>query len=529
MTVPVVDQVEDVVNAVARHARERGGQTALDVEGAQLTFAELDRRVAELGEQLHAAGAAGRRVCYLGQASTSYFELVLAGIRAGVVVIPLNWRLSPHELAAVLDDSDAVALVATPSHVVSASTVLEQVSARPALVPILGDPEEDWSGLITALGKAADVEPVEEASAVVLQIYTSGTTGRPKGVLTTRPALNQYLDTLGEVADLHAGGVSLSTMPLFHIGGTGWALASIYRGATTLLLHDTDPDRLLTTAAQASVTTMIAAPVVVQRMVNSPVRGTVSIDSLRTLYYGGGPMPPSVLAQGLEAFGCDFVQGFGMTECPLATALSSAEHAAGGDVLTSCGRPVRNTRTRLVDPESGHDVPTGQVGELWIRSPLVTPGYWRQPDQTAAAITPDGWLRTGDLGRHDDEGRLYLTDRLKDMIVTGGENVYSGEVENVLITHPAVVECAVVGVPSEKWTETVKGFVVLHPDAGPVTPQQLIAYCRDRLAHYKCPTSIEMVPGLPRTPSGKVRKVALRERVGTPGEGLTQAGATAGP
>jgi long-chain acyl-CoA synthetase len=205
------------------------------------------------------------------------------------------------------------------------------------------------------------------------------------------------------------------------------------------------------------------------------------------------------------------VQGYGLTECPLVTVLSPEDHAAGAEALLSCGRPLVHTQIRIVDPGTGQDAAAGEVGELWIRSPLVMSGYWNQPDATAAALTADGWLRTGDAARTGSGGLVFMADRIKDMIITGGENVYSAEVESALAAHPGVKECAVIGVPSQRWTETVKAIVV-RAQGSAVTHEELVAFCRTRLAAYKCPTSVEFVRELPLTPSGKVMKHVLRDR-----------------
>jgi long-chain acyl-CoA synthetase len=346
---------------------------------------------------------------------------------------------------------------------------------------------------------------------VVLQIYTSGTTGAPKGVMTSSAGFLSYLESLSSVARFDSSSVSLSTLPLFHIGGAGWALAGLYCGATVLLLRDADPDLILGTIASRKVTHLIAVPSVVQRLLQSTHLPTTEVGSLRYLYYGGGPMTEPILRKALDAFNCDFIQGFGMTECPLIAALEPQNHAPERNLLRSCGRAIPGTRVRLVDPETGRDAAPGSVGEIWVQSPQVFAGYWKQPEITAQTLADGIWLRTGDAAYCNADGFLFLQDRLKDMIVSGGENVYSAEVENVLTGHPDVAECAVIGVSSERWTETVKAIVVPVPGST-VSADRLIAYCKSRLAGYKCPTSVAFVAALPRTPSGKVIKHELRKR-----------------
>jgi long-chain acyl-CoA synthetase len=321
-------------------------------------------------------------------------------------------------------------------------------------------------------------------------------------------ALLAYLETLSAVAGMDDTTTALSTMPLFHIGGTGWALAAAYRGATTIQMRDVDPDLMLRAIERHRVTTLIAVPVVMRMLLQSPLAATADLSSLRTFYYGGGPMMQATLDAALKIFSCDFVQGFGMTECPLITALAPVDHLGAPGRLRSCGRPVRGTDVRLVDPGTGRDVPDGSVGEIVVRSPQLLAGYWNKPEAQRDSFLDGQWFRTGDAAFRDSEGYLYMQDRIKDMIVSGGENVYPAEVENVLALHPDVAECAVVGVPSDRWTETVKAVVVAASPT--LTPQELIGFCKERLAGYKCPTTVDFVAALPRTPSGKVEKFRLR-------------------
>jgi len=338
--------------------------------------------------------------------------------------------------------------------------------------------------------------------------------------MTSSAGFLSYLQSLSSIAHFTSQSVSLSTMPLFHIGGIGWTFAGLYGGATVLLLRDVDPDLILGMVASRKVTNLIAVPSVIQMLLQSPMLLSTEFDSLRYLYYGGGPMTEHILRRALDAFACEFIQGFGMTECPLISALGPDDHALGRDLLRSCGRPIPGTTVRLVDPATGREVARGSVGEIWVQSPQACAGYWKKPELTKETLVDGVWLRTGDAAHCNSEGFLFMHDRLKDMIVSGGENVYPAEVENVLITHPDVAECAVIGVPSEKWIETVKAIVVPVPGST-ATADLFIAYCKARLAGYKCPTSVDFVDSLPRTPSGKVIKQQLRDRYSqdAPGSG----------
>jgi len=303
-------------------------------------------------------------------------------------------------------------------------------------------------------------------------------------------------------------------MPLFHIGGSGWALAGIGRGARTVIIRDVDPDAILAAIESEAVTHAFLVPAVIMFMLSSPRCATTDFSAFRCMTYGAAPISEKVLQQALDAFGCQFVQFYGLTETTGAiTLLRPEEHDPGGphpERLRSCGVAFPNVELRAVDPSTGEDQPLGAVGELWTRSAQNMKGYWRSPEATAATITADGWLKTGDAGYLDADGFVYLHDRVKDMIVSGGENIYPAEVENALMAHSGVADVAVIGVPSDKWGETVKAIVVQAPSSE-VTEAELIAFARERIAAYKCPTSVDFTDVLPRNPSGKILKRELRE------------------
>lgn len=482
------------------------GECALDYH----TLDERSDRFAHalIGARLTPAA----RVAILAKTRVEFFEFLVGAMKAGMVPVPVNWRLAPPEIAAILRDSGAV-LLAVSGEFTDGIESIDAELGGVSWIMTLDDNARyplfaDW--INEKASHSSDVLP-STGGEIALQIYTSGTTGRPKGVMTSKAALLSYLRSLSDVARFEEDSISLSTLPLFHIGGTGWALAGLYRGASVLLLPNADPDLILETVSARGVTNLIAVPSMVQMLLDSPRISVTDFSALRYLYYGGGPMPEHVLRRAIDAFDCAFIQGFGMTECPLISALEPEYHATGLALLGSCGRPILDTVVRLVDPNTGIDVAPGAVGEIWVRSPQNFAGYWNQPKTSADTLVEGLWLRTGDAARRDSNGFLFLQDRIKDMIVSGGENVYSAEVENVLICHSAVSECAVIGVPSVRWTETVKAIVVLKPGSS-LSDIELIAFSRSRLASYKCPTSIDFIDSLPRTPSGKVIKFALRER-----------------
>jgi long-chain acyl-CoA synthetase len=303
-------------------------------------------------------------------------------------------------------------------------------------------------------------------------------------------------------------------MPLFHMSGMGWSLPTLYHGGHIVLLTDPTPAGILEAVPRHGVTDTLFVPALIQFLLGHPDMAGTDLSSLRTVYYGGSPISDEVLLAAMGRFGCDFVQLYGLTESTgLATWLPAADHDPGGprsNLLRSVGRPPASIGLRVVDPATGEERPPGEVGEIWVRGEGVMVGYWRQPDATAEVVTAGGWLRTGDAAYRDEDGYVFIYDRVKDMVVSGGENVYPAEVENVLHGHPDVADVAVIGVPDERWGETVKAVVVPAP-GHEVDEAGLIAWARERLAHYKCPTSVDVVESLPRNASGKILKREVRE------------------
>ena len=360
--------------------------------------------------------------------------------------------------------------------------------------------------------QAIDPGHVAHPEEVSLQLYTSGTTGLPKGVMLTNANLSNAISQAGHTFAITTETVSLVAMPLFHIGGTGWALCAMSRGGRSIILRDVDTDQLLHLIETERITEMFVVPAVLMFLLATPKLETTDLSSLRHVFYGASPISEDVLIRCMRIFGCGFNQVYGMTETTGAiTALRAEDHDPGGPrqhLLRSAGKPHPGVEIRIVDPDSLVDVEIGDVGEVWTRSPYNMAGYWQKSEETAATVDVDGWLRTGDAGYFDAEGYLYLHDRMKDMIVSGGENVYPAEVENVLLSHPAIADAAVIGVPDERWGETVKALVVPAPGAT-VDPDEIIEYCRARLARYKAPTSLELAEVLPRNPSGKILKREL--------------------
>jgi acyl-CoA synthetase (AMP-forming)/AMP-acid ligase II len=364
-------------------------------------------------------------------------------------------------------------------------------------------------------------EPVDpkvptDMSDTAFQLYTSGTTGLPKGVMTSNANLFALLGEVTAAWGMDETSKNIATMPLFHIGGSGWAMAGQFTGAETLLVRDPNPGALLDLMHAEKATNAFYVPALLAFMAlvaSQPGQPERDFSSMRSVVYGASPITTDVLVASMNTLKCPHIQVFGMTETTGAvTELSPQDHDPTGPrahLLRSAGKPYPWVEMKIVDLESGSDCAPGEVGELWTRSSQNMKGYWGKPEETAKTITADGWLKTGDAGYLDEEGYLFLTDRVKDMIVSGGENVYPAEVENALASFPGVAEVAVIGVPSEKWGETVKAVIVMKPDSSATEPQ-IIAHAKTLLAGYKCPTSVDFVDVLPRNPTGKVLKKDLR-------------------
>jgi acyl-CoA synthetase (AMP-forming)/AMP-acid ligase II len=505
-----------IADVMREHAAAHRDDPALVCEGRTETYGELDRRSNRLAQLLLALGVSeGDRVAHLDRNDPLAPELLFACAKIGAAIVPLNWRLAPPELVTLLRDAHVEVLFHGPGFTETVDALGAELPRVRELIPA-GDELEQ------RLQDVPEQDPRQDAdmNAVVLQLYTSGTTGQPKGVQTTNANLSLLVSSVAEEWSIDSSSVSLVAMPLFHIGGMGWLLVGLANRAANVLVPEIEPRSLLDTIERRRVTNAFLVPTVLQMLASVPGAADRDWTALRSIAYGASSITTTVLKQVLSTFGCDLYQLYGMTETTGAIVqLAAAEHDPGGPrehLLRSAGKPYPWMELAVVDPASGGSLAPGEVGEVRVRGASVTPGYFANESATAAAIDADGWLRTGDGGYLDDEGYLFLTDRIKDMIVTGAENVYPAEVEEVLAQHPAIAEVAVFGTPDERWGEIVTAAVVLRDGAGArgVDTDELTAFARERLAGYKLPRRVQLVSGLPKTATGKISKKDLRARYG---------------
>jgi len=488
------------------HVRERPEKVSMQVVDLTVTYGELLQRVERLAARLVQEGLeAGDRIALLCKNDLAFCELMMAASRTGIVLVPLNFRLALPEIEFILQDSGARILFAGSQFVDSARAV--QAGSKTGIAVVEVTPDGLYGGWAKSSGSHSAVAPNRDA--ILFQMYTSGTTGKPKGALISQKNVLALMDNgCRELGPFHEPSRSLVCMPLFHVAGSAWLFFGIAAGCSNDLVVDIDPGGILGRIEQNEISCTLMVPTVIQMVTAAAEARGTTIPGLKTISFGASPMPAELLKRARRVFpDTDFIHVYGMTETTcMFTALDPAELRANRR-LESCGKPFADAEMKVVDPE-GAEVPAGVVGEIVCRTPQLMAGYWNRPDATAKAIRND-WYHTGDAGYVDEEGFLYIRDRIKDLVITGGENVYPAEVENAVLAHPGVADVAVIGVPDAKWGEIVLAAVVLR-QGQTVDDDEIKATVRARLAGFKVPKRIERVPALPRNGAGKVTKEVLR-------------------
>ena len=486
------------------HREERPEATALAFGTRTTTWAELDRRSNQVANGLRSLGVEPRdRIAVLARDDDHGVALAFGCAKAGAVLLGLNWRLATPEIHYILEHSEATVLFVGEGLGVDAPDL-------PSLKHEISLAHADFVPWCERWGDA-DPLLVQDADDVAVQMYTSGTTGRPKGVMLAHRSFFAVVRSMREQGDPWIGwtpeDVSLLSFPLFHIGGIWWTMTTLIAGARLVVVPSFVAEDALRLIEAHRVTKACMVPAMIQMMLNEAACGDADTSSLTHIIYGGSPITPTCLSTAIQRFGCQFGQIYGLTETGNTAVFLWPEDHQDEDLLRAAGRPYPCVQVKVID-EAGAALGPNAVGEICLRSPANMIGYFKNEAATAATLI-DGWVHTGDAGHMDARGYVFVSDRLKDMIISAGENIYPAEIESVIAAFPGVRECAVIGVPDDRWGEVVKAFVVMNPGDA-LDRTALSRHCRGALADFKVPRAVELIDALPRTPSGKVQKHVLR-------------------
>jgi acyl-CoA synthetase (AMP-forming)/AMP-acid ligase II len=501
--------IRTLVDIPRYRAAKSPNAIALSFEGRETTYRQFDEFSSRVANGLISAGVnPAARVAILDKNSDLFIEILFGAVKANAVLVPVNARLAPPEIAYIVNDAKAEILFIAESFGETIEKIRhELVTVREIIV--LNSEYVRWRDAQQATDPELPVSPED----ICVQMYTSGTTGHPKGVQLSHQnftlAFPEMLEAWGKFS---SSGVLLLVMPLFHIAGCDTAVLGLYAGLKTIICREFVPSQVLRIIEAEGVSVTFLVPAMLLAILGEADVERFDVSSLKQVIYGASPIPIELLKNALRVFKhAGFVQVYGLTETAGAiTTLSPQDHAAANpDIMRSCGRAIAGVEIRIVD-RAGKSVPVRQVGEIICRTIKNMKGYWNRPEDTARTMKGD-WLHTGDAGYLDENGYLFIHDRVKDMIVSGGENIYPAEIESALYGHPDIVDIAVIGVPDERWGEAVKALIILRKDCTPDSAG-ILDYARERLAGFKIPKSIEFLSKMPRNPSGKILKRELRER-----------------
>lgn len=508
-----------LTDIVRRHVEAQGDKTALKFEGRVTTYREFHLHTNQVGNGLAKDGVShGEHIGYLGKNTDRYFEAWYGAMKIGAVMVPIGWRLALPEVRYLLEDSD-IRVLFLGKEFLEAGLELQKQLPQLRLFAV---EEGELPAKIASFSKWRDAQSDAPPSYqptlddVVIQLYTSGTTGKPKGAMLLQRSFVTHLGRVKE-ADVSWNrwgptDVSWLAMPIAHIGGSGWGLYGFFFGAKMIVERQFDIEPFFDAVEKERISKMFLVPAALQMLVRHPRARTINYDCVSIINYGASPISPPLLRECMEVFQCGFAQMYGMTETiGTIVALPPEDHDPNGNKrMASAGKALPGVEIAIID-DNGTRLPPGEVGEIITKSIANMAGYWKLPEATAATLDKEGWLHTGDAGFMDEDGYVYIHDRIKDMICSGAENIYPTEVENAVAENPDVAEVAVIGVPDDRWGEAVKAFVVLR-SGKKTTESELLAWLRGKIGGFKMPKTIEFIDALPRNPSGKILKKDLRAK-----------------
>lgn len=520
---PYYPEVKTLGDIARFHARQRPQATAFVFQDRVTDYQTYNLNTNKIANGLLAEDIPPQsRVAVMGKNSDWYYELLVGCAKADMVIVGINWRLAPPEVAYILNDAEAPVLFLEREFLPLYESIKGELGhiKKVILLESSSQPQDEqypcfpqWRDAQSEADPDVNVQPGD----VAVQMYTSGTTGHPKGVMVPHVAfyaINEQQELSGEPEEEWTTwtdqDVSLNAMPNFHIGGTGWALIGLYAGAKNVVLSEFTPAACLQAIRDYGISKMFIVPAAMQFVLADPSCADTDFSTLKYMVYGASPIPLPLLKRAMEVFQCGFIQLYGMTETiGYGTYLPAEDHDPEGNPrMRSAGKTRPGIQVEIKD-KSGEIVAPGIIGEICIKSPSNMIGYWKRPEATASTLI-DGWVHTGDAGFKDEDGYVYVQDRIKDMVVSGGENVYPAEVESALFGMDAIADVAVIGVPDDKWGEAVKACVVLKPGQQ-ASEEQIIAFAKEKIAGYKVPKSVDFMDLLPRNPSGKLLKRELRK------------------
>tara|TARA_Y100000816_G_scaffold284796_1_gene263597 strand:+ start:34723 stop:36288 length:1566 start_codon:yes stop_codon:yes gene_type:complete len=477
----------------------------------ETTYEELDIYTNQIANGLVNLGCKpDSRIAYYGKNSDYFFEFLIGTLKSNTVAVGVNWRLAPPEVSYVLNDSKSEVLFVGKEFYPVIDEILKDSPNIKKVIAVDGEHAEYEEYLSWRNSQSSSKTGLKSSDQDdILQLYTSGTTGHPKGVQLTNRNFAAANESIDGIVPFEEGSTNLVCMPGYHVAGTNWGIWGYIFGCRNIIIADIDPGLILELIEQEKIRSTLFVPAVILFLISHPNAITTDFSSLNFVLYGASPIADDTIIKAKEIMQCDLFQVYGLTETTGAiTIMMPEDHDPQRGKLRSCGKALKGVKLKVVD-EDGNDLQTGEIGEVISKSDLNMKGYWNKPDATKESIV-DGWFYSGDAGYFDEEGYLFIHDRVKDMIVSGGENIYPAEVENALMSHDYILDAAVIGVPDDKWGEAVKGFVVVDENSS-LSEDEIIGYTRTQIAAYKCPKTIEFIQELPRNPSGKILRRELRD------------------